>query len=91
MIMLPIKQYAVVAKAFHKKGIKSKQLQRQLHESNGVLLLNGKTINVSQNKLVAELEKLEEKPQWTRVSIIGVRQSVLEREYARLLAENKYI
>ena len=89
--MLPIKQYAIVAKAFHKKGITAKQLQRQLHESNGVLLLNGKTINVSQNKLVSELEKLEEKPQWTRVSIVGVRQSVLEREYARLLAENKYI
>jgi hypothetical protein len=63
----------------------------QLYESNGILLLNGKTINVSQNKLVSELEKLEEKPQWTRVSIVGVRQSVLEREYAILLAENKYI
>lgn len=89
--MLPIKSYALVAKAFHKKGVTATALQQQLKESRGVISLNGNKISVSQSKLVSELAKLEAPIQRQRVSIVGVRPAVLEQEYARLLAENKYI
>ena len=93
MLVLPLKKYALVAKALAKRNISTDDITQQLKASNGFMVVSGTKLKVSVNRLVAQMEAI--KPTLiqrirTEVKTGKIRPEVLEKAY-ELLKQEQFI